>query len=86
MSEVLIQKVATAIRCKCGHLWLTTSKSKYPTCPRCHIAISRKKYAVVLESETARTKRNAESGGEVQNPAGTRDAEIGEPSNEDTLF
>jgi hypothetical protein len=70
MSEVIIQKVATAMRCKCGHLWLTTSKSKYPSCPRCHVGISRKKHAVVLESETARKlKENAISGSQPQRTA-----------------
>jgi hypothetical protein len=54
MSEVIIQKVATPIRCNCGHLWLTVSKSKYVSCPRCHVGISRKKHAVILESETTR--------------------------------
>jgi hypothetical protein len=70
MSEVIIKKVATAMRCNCGHLWLTTSKSKYPSCPRCHIAISRKKHAVILESDTTRRQKEiADSGSQVQNAA-----------------
>lgn len=76
MSEVIIQKVATAMRCNCGHLWLTTSRSKYPSCPRCHMGISRKKHAVILESDTTRKlkgegKQIADSGSQVQNTAST---------------
>jgi hypothetical protein len=79
MSEVLIQKVATAMRCTCGHLWLTTSRSKYPTCPRCHTTISRKRHAIILESETTRNQKQkgAESGSQLQNSAG-----FGESQNE----
>lgn len=71
MSEVVITKVATAMRCNCGHLWLTTSRSKYPTCPRCHIPISRKKHAAILESETARKQkeRGAKFEARTQNSA-----------------
>jgi hypothetical protein len=75
MSEVIIQKVATAMRCNCGHFWLTTSKSKYPSCPRCHTGISRKKHAVILESDTTRKikqeeeKESADSGSLDQNQA-----------------
>jgi predicted nucleic acid-binding Zn-ribbon protein len=76
MSEVIIQKVAMAIRCSCGHLWLTTSKSMYPTCPRCHTTVSRKKHAVYLESDTTRKlkqqekeKTEADSGSLDQNAA-----------------
>ena len=78
MSEVVIQKVAMAIRCTCGHLWLTTSISVYPTCPRCHSTISRKKHAVTLESDTTRKLKReareiADSGSQVQNTASTED-------------
>jgi hypothetical protein len=76
MSTVIIEKVATAIRCTCGHLWLTASKSKYPTCPRCHNTVSRKKHAVTLESDTTRKlkeKENADSGSLDQNPANKKD-------------
>jgi hypothetical protein len=74
MSTVIIEKVATAIRCTCGHLWLTASKSRYPTCPVCHSTISRKKHAVILESDTTRkVKQIAESGGQIQNTASTED-------------
>jgi hypothetical protein len=69
MSTVIIERVATAIRCTCGHLWLTTSRSKYPQCPRCHSTISRKKHAVILESETVRKQKGASSGLAVQNKA-----------------
>jgi hypothetical protein len=59
-----------AIRCTCGHLWLTTSKSPYPTCPRCHTTVSRKKHAVILESETKRKeKERAVSGSQPQGTA-----------------
>ena len=83
MSTVIIEKVATAIRCTCGHLWLTASKSKYPTCPRCHSTVSRKKHAVILESDTTRKlkeKENADSGSQHQNAA---DKKIGVNYNED---
>jgi hypothetical protein len=74
MSEVIIQKVATAIRCNCGHLWLTASKSKYPTCPRCHIPISRKKHGVLLESDiTRKQNESADSGSLDQNTANKKD-------------
>jgi len=73
MSTVIIQKVATAIRCTCGHLWLTTSKSKYPQCPRCHSNISRKKHAVILESESRRKQKGADSGSEVHAANNTPD-------------
>jgi hypothetical protein len=66
MSEVIIQKVATPIRCNCGHLWLTVSKSKYVSCPRCHVGISRKKHAVILESETTRKLKEKAADSEVQ--------------------
>jgi hypothetical protein len=80
MSEVIIQKVATAVRCNCGHLWLTISKGKYVSCPRCHVGISRKKHAVVLEPETVRKlKQKADSELRTQNPAET----IGENYYED---
>jgi hypothetical protein len=72
MSTVIIEKVATAIRCTCGHLWLTASKSRYPTCPKCHSTISRKKHAVILESDTTRKqkeKESADSGPQNQNAA-----------------
>jgi hypothetical protein len=70
MSSVIIEKVAIAIRCTCGHLWLTASKSKYPTCPRCHSTISLKKHAVTLESDTTRKqKERADSGSLDQNTA-----------------
>ena len=72
MSTVIIEKVATAIRCICGHLWLTASKSRYPTCPVCHRTISRKKHAVILQSDTSRKlKEIADSGGQIQNTAST---------------
>jgi predicted nucleic acid-binding Zn-ribbon protein len=60
-----------AIRCTCGHLWLTTSKSMYPTCPRCHTTVSRKKHAVILESDTKRKlkEKAADSRSHPQNPA-----------------
>ena len=59
-----------AIRCTCGHLWLTTSKSMYPTCPRCHTTVSRKKHAVVLESDTTRKlKEKAVSESQPQDTA-----------------
>jgi len=61
MSEVVIEKVAIALRCTCGHLWLSASRSKYPTCPRCHSTISRKKHAVILESETKRNEAASQS-------------------------
>ena len=73
MSEVLIQKVVTVMNCNCGHLWLTTSKSTYPSCSRFHIAISRKQHAVILESDTTRTKKGAESEERIQNTASTKD-------------
>jgi phage FluMu protein Com len=76
MSTVIIEKVATAIRCTCGHLWLTASKSKYPTCPRCHSTVSRKKHAVILESDTTRKlkqKESADSGSQHQNTADKTD-------------
>jgi hypothetical protein len=72
MSEVIIQKVAMAIRCTYGHLWLTTSKSLYPTCPRCHTTVSRKKHAVILESDTTKKlklKEKADSELRTQNTA-----------------
>jgi hypothetical protein len=70
MSEVIIQKVAVAMRCTCGHLWLTASKARYPTCPRCHTTISRKKHAVILESDTAKAfKEKASSEFDPQNAA-----------------
>jgi predicted nucleic acid-binding Zn-ribbon protein len=64
-----------AIRCTCGHLWLTTSKSMYPTCPRCHTTVSRKKHAVILESETTRNlkEKAADSEFSAQNTAKTSD-------------
>ena len=75
MSTVIIEKVATAIRCTRGHLWLSTSKSRYPTSPRCHSTISRKKHAVILESDTTKNqkKNGADSGPEIQNTASTED-------------
>ena len=78
MSTVIIEKVATAIRCTCGHLWLTASKSRYPTCPVCHSTISRKEHAVILESDTTRKlkgegKQIADSGVQIQNTASTED-------------
>jgi hypothetical protein len=78
MSTVIIEKIATAIRCTCGHVWLTTSKSKYPTCPRCHSTVSRKKHAVILESDTTRKlkqkeKESADSGSLDQNAANKKD-------------
>jgi phage FluMu protein Com len=70
MSTVIVQKTTTAIRCICGHLWLTASKSSYPKCPRCHSSISRKKHAVILESDTQRKlKERADSGSLDQNAA-----------------
>jgi predicted nucleic acid-binding Zn-ribbon protein len=77
MSTVIIEKVATAIRCTCGHLWLTASKSRYPTCPKCHSTISRKKHAVILESDTTRKlkeekEESADSGPQNQNAAGKK--------------
>ena len=75
MSTVIIEKVATAIRCTCGHLWLTASKSKYPTCPRCHSTVSRKKHAVILESDNTKKlkeKEAADSGLQHQNLADKR--------------
>jgi predicted nucleic acid-binding Zn-ribbon protein len=65
-----------AIRCTCGHLWLTTSKSMYPTCPRCHTTVSRKRHAVVLESDTTRKlklKEKADSELRTQNTANGND-------------
>ena len=83
MSTVIIEKVATAIRCTYGHLWLTSSKSRYPTCPVCHSTISRKKHTVILESDTTRNQnqrrnendndKDADSGPEIQNTASTED-------------
>jgi hypothetical protein len=70
MSIVIVQKTTTAIRCKCGHLWLTASKSDYPRCPRCHSSVSRKKHAVYLESDAKRKlKQRAESESEAQTTA-----------------
>jgi hypothetical protein len=60
MSTVIVQKTTTAIRCNCGHLWLTASKSGYPKCPRCHSSISLKKHAVILESDTKRELKEKE--------------------------
>ena len=79
MSTVIIEKVATAIRCPCGHLWLSASKSRYPTCPVCHSTISRKKHVVILESDTTRAKKgnenekDADSESQVQNTASRED-------------
>jgi hypothetical protein len=74
MSEVIIQKVATAVRCNCGHLWLTASKGKHVSCPRCHVGISKKKHAVVLESDTTRKlKEKADSELRTQNTANGND-------------
>ena len=64
-----------AIRCTCGHLWLTTSKSMYPTCPRCHTTVSRKKHAVVLESDTTRKLKEKADSGSLDQNAANRDGE-----------
>jgi hypothetical protein len=78
MSTVIVEKVTTAIRCVCGHLWLTASKSKYPTCPKCHTTISRKKHAVILESETKRKEKEAAFESQPQSTANNISENYGE--------
>ena len=62
MSTIIVQKEMTAMKCVCGYFWYTGSKSRYPSCPKCHSQISRKLHEVKIPQSGQDTNHGQTAG------------------------